>query len=202
MRAPPESFRPMTGAPDLHGQVHDLADLRGEGLGERAAEDGEVLGEDEDRAALDPAVARDHAVAGDALRLHAEVVAAVHDERVQLLERAGVEQDLDPLARGELARRVLLGDALLAAAARAPRRSAAAARRGASRACLSASAPSRASSSRRGTSPARWSVSGCSKSCIDHLVRHRGHVGARPARPPPRARDAGCDAARICVSKP
>ena len=35
------------------GQVHDLADLLRVGAGERAAEDGEVLGEDEDLAAVD-----------------------------------------------------------------------------------------------------------------------------------------------------
>jgi hypothetical protein len=35
-------------------------------------------------------------------------VRAVADERVELVERAGVEQFLDPLARGVLALRVLL----------------------------------------------------------------------------------------------
>ena len=38
---------------DLHRQVHDLADLLGVRLRERAAEDREVLAEDEDRAAVD-----------------------------------------------------------------------------------------------------------------------------------------------------
>ena len=52
------------GRADLHRQVHDLADLGGVGFGERAAEDGEVLGEDEDQAAVDAAVAGDEAVAG------------------------------------------------------------------------------------------------------------------------------------------
>ena len=37
----------------LHRQVHHLADLLGVGLGQRAAEDGEVLGEDVDQAAVD-----------------------------------------------------------------------------------------------------------------------------------------------------
>jgi hypothetical protein len=46
MRAPPESLMPMTGQPILIGQVHDLDDLLAEDLAERAAEDGEVLGED------------------------------------------------------------------------------------------------------------------------------------------------------------
>ena len=43
-------------------------------------------------------------------------VAAVLDEHVELLEGALVEQQLDPLARRQLAARVLRGDALFAAA--------------------------------------------------------------------------------------
>ena len=52
---------------DLHRQVHDLADLLGVRLGQRPAEDGEVLAEDEDEPAVDRAVAGDDAVAEDAL---------------------------------------------------------------------------------------------------------------------------------------
>ena len=48
---------------DLHRQVHDLADLLGVRLGQRAAEDREVLAEDEDEPAVDGAVAGDDAVA-------------------------------------------------------------------------------------------------------------------------------------------
>ncbi len=103
-------------AADLHGPVHHLADLLGEGAGERAAEDGEVLGEHEDLAPLHQAVAGDHAVAQVALRLHPEVGAAVGLELVQLHERARVEEQVDPLARGQLAGLVLPGDPLLAAA--------------------------------------------------------------------------------------
>ena len=51
------------GRADLHGHVHDLDDLGGVGLGERSAEDGEVLREDEDQPAVDAAVAGDEAVA-------------------------------------------------------------------------------------------------------------------------------------------
>ena len=54
--------------------------------------------------------------------LHAEVDAAVLDEHVELLERALVEQQLDALARGQLAALVLRLDALLAAAELAPAR--------------------------------------------------------------------------------
>ena len=47
------------------------------------------------------------------LLLHVEVVGAVADEGVELLEGAGVEQLLDPLPSGHLALRVLLLDRLL-----------------------------------------------------------------------------------------
>src|SRR5581483_127312 len=62
-----------------------------------------VVGEDEDLAAVDGAPAGDHAVAADLLLLHPEGGGAVHREGVHLGERAGVEQPLDALARGELA---------------------------------------------------------------------------------------------------
>ncbi len=51
--------------PDLHRQVHDLADLGRVRLRQRAAEDGEVLAEDEDEPAIDRAVSGDDAVAED-----------------------------------------------------------------------------------------------------------------------------------------
>ena len=99
--------------PDLRGQVHDLAHLLRHHLAERAAEDGEVLAEDEHRPAVDRPVAGDHRVAVGPLLVHVELVRAVADEGVELLERARVEQLLDPLARGQLALRVLLLDRLL-----------------------------------------------------------------------------------------
>ena len=68
--------------------------------------------EDEDRAAVDRAVAGDHAVAGHRLAAHVEVGAAVLDEHVPLLEAALVEQQLDALAGGELALGVVCVDAL------------------------------------------------------------------------------------------
>src|SRR6185369_10981021 len=48
---------------DLHRMVHDLADLLGVGFRQRAAEDREILREDEDQTAVDRAVADHHAVA-------------------------------------------------------------------------------------------------------------------------------------------
>ena len=104
------------GRADAHGHVHDLDDLGGVGFGERAAEDGEVLGEDEDEAALDASVAGDEAVAEELLLVHAEVVAAVGDELVGLFEGALVEEELDALAGGHFALLVLRGAAGFASA--------------------------------------------------------------------------------------
>ena len=106
----------MSGAPDLRGEIHDLADLLGEGPRQAPAEDGEILGEAEDLAALDLAVAGDHAVAEYLLLLHPEVGAAVRHELVDLDEAAGVEEQLDALARRQLAGGVLALDAGGAAA--------------------------------------------------------------------------------------
>ena len=85
-------------------------------LAKRAAEHSEILGENENRAAVDRAPAGDHAVARNLGRRHAEVVAAMFDEHVELLERVVIEEEFDALARGELALGVLSRDALLAAA--------------------------------------------------------------------------------------
>ena len=70
----------------LDREVHDLDDLGGVGFGERSAEDGEVLREGVDEAAIDAAVAGDDAVAGHDLIGHAEVAATVRDERVGFFE--------------------------------------------------------------------------------------------------------------------
>src|ERR1700694_5830019 len=79
MRAPPESFNPMTGAPfwtaramtlhilsalDSASELQALADLVRVRLGERAAEDGEVLREHVDRPSVDRSRAADDAVSG------------------------------------------------------------------------------------------------------------------------------------------
>ena len=104
------------GRAHLCGEVHDLDDLGGVGFGERSAEDGEVLGEDEDEAAFDASVAGDEAVAVDLLLGHAEVVAAVRDQLVGLFEGAVVEQELDALAGRHLAFFVLALAALRSAA--------------------------------------------------------------------------------------
>ena len=74
---------------DLHRQVHDLADLAGVGLRQGAAEDREVLREDEDQPAVDGAVAGDHAIAEIVLAVRIGRRGAVRDERVELDERSG-----------------------------------------------------------------------------------------------------------------
>ena len=90
----------------LDGEVHQLVDLLGEHLAEGAAEHGEVLAEDEHLAAVDRAPAGDHAVGVGPLE-QAAVVGAVAGEHVELVERAVVEQEVDPLAGEHLALGVL-----------------------------------------------------------------------------------------------
>ena len=101
----------MIGARVLQRHVLDLHDLLGMRLRQRAAEHGEILGEDKDGAAIDGAPAGDDAVAGDFRLVHAEIGRAMLDEHVEFLERAFVEQQLDALARGQLAALVLRVDA-------------------------------------------------------------------------------------------
>jgi hypothetical protein len=97
-------------AADLQGQIHHLADLLAVHLAETAAVDGEVLAVDAHRAAVHGAEPGDDAVAVRPVLLHAEAGAAVPGQLVEFLERAGVEQQLDPFARGQLALGVLLLD--------------------------------------------------------------------------------------------
>ena len=104
-------------AAHAHGQIHHLDDLLGEDLAEAAAEHGEVLAEHADPAAVDRAVAGDDAVAPGAVVLEAEPVGAVTGEHVQLGERSRVEQQVDPLAGGQLAAGVLARDRILASRA-------------------------------------------------------------------------------------
>ena len=99
-----------------HGHIHDLDDLRRIGQGERAAEDGEILREDEHQPALDASVAGDEAVAVNLLLLHAEIGAAMGEQLVGLFEGAFVEQEGDALARRHLAFLVLALVAFLAPA--------------------------------------------------------------------------------------
>ena len=115
---------PDDGAADLDGHVHHLADLLGEDLGERAAEDGEVLTEHAHRPPEHGAVAGDDRVTPGPLVAHPELALAVADEPVELDERARIEQELDPLAGEQLAALVLPLDRVLGTRRARPRRSA------------------------------------------------------------------------------
>jgi hypothetical protein len=99
-----------------HREVHHLADLLREGLRQRAAEHREILREDVDQPTVHATVAGDHAVAQILLLVEAEIGSAVGDEAVDLHEAAGIEQQVEPLARAELALLVLLRDAVGATA--------------------------------------------------------------------------------------
>src|SRR5262249_14187545 len=65
---------------------------------------------------VDCAPAGDDAVSGNLVFLHAEFVAAMFDEHVELFETAFVQQEIDALAGGELALGVLRCMALFASA--------------------------------------------------------------------------------------
>src|SRR5690606_15452912 len=98
--------------PVLHGEVHDLANLLGMGLAQRAAEHGEILAEDVDHAAVDRAPAGYYAVAGDHRVGHAEIGRAVSDEHVVFFKAARIEQDVQAFAGRQLALAMLCVDAL------------------------------------------------------------------------------------------
>ena len=106
----------MTGRAVLHRHVLDLADLLRVPFGGRTAEHREVLCEDIDHAAVDRAPAGDDAVAGELVLVGVEVRVSVFDEHVELLERIGIEKQLDALAGGQLAARMLRFDAGFTAA--------------------------------------------------------------------------------------
>jgi hypothetical protein len=84
-------------------------------LGERAAENGEILGEDVRGAPVDETVAGDETVAVDDLRVHAEIAAMMADELIGFLKGAGVEEEIDALTRRHFAFLVLARAALFTA---------------------------------------------------------------------------------------
>ena len=98
--------------PDLHRQIHDLADLAGVRLRQRPTEDREVLREDEHQPAVDRAMAGDDAVAEIVRSLRVGRGGPVGHERVELDERSRVEEQLEALAGRELAHRMLALDPL------------------------------------------------------------------------------------------
>ena len=81
----------------------------------RAAADGEVVALHDRRAALDLALPADHVGRGERAELAVLVVGRAARQRAGLVERARVEQPLDPLAHRPAARGVLARHPLLAA---------------------------------------------------------------------------------------
>ena len=79
---------------------------------QRSAEHGEILGEDIDEPAIDGAAPGHDAVTGDLLFGHAEFGAVMLHIHVELFEAAGIQQDIQPLARRQPALLVLGLDAL------------------------------------------------------------------------------------------
>src|SRR5690606_32310318 len=94
----------------LQREVHDLHDLLGVRLRERAAEYREVLAEHVDEPAVDRAPAGDDAVAQILLLVEAECRRAVGNETVEFDEAALVQQQVQPLAGRQLAPLVLCPD--------------------------------------------------------------------------------------------
>ena len=76
------------------------------------AENGKILREDIDQPAVDGAAAGHDAVTGDLLFGHAEFGAVMLHIHVELFEAAGIQQDIQPLARRQPALLVLGLDAL------------------------------------------------------------------------------------------
>ena len=107
MRAPPESFSPMIGAPTRMAMSMILTILAALVSESEPPKTVKSCAKTKTVRPVDGAVAGDEAVARNALLVHAEVGGAVGDELVGLLEGAVVEQQLDTLARRELACLVL-----------------------------------------------------------------------------------------------
>jgi hypothetical protein len=111
MRAPPESLMPITGAPTFMAWSMTLQ-IFSACASEREPNTVKSWLNTNTQATVDGARPGHHPVARDPLLLHAELGAAVVDEGVDLLERAGIEQELQALANAELAALVLRGDTL------------------------------------------------------------------------------------------
>ncbi len=101
---------------DLHRHFHDFADFFGVRFRQRAAEDGEILREDEHHPAMDLAATGDDPVTKDILLVQTEVGRPVGDEHIEFFEGIRVDQQLDPFARGQLPFFVLSVDPVLSAA--------------------------------------------------------------------------------------
>ena len=115
MRAPPPSLRPTSGAPTDSARSMTLWIFSAYTSPSAPPKRVKSWREHEDLAAVDRAPPGDDTVGERAVLLDAEPVGAVTGEHVELDERAGVEQQLEPLAREQLAPLVLALDRLRAA---------------------------------------------------------------------------------------
>ena len=86
-----------------HGHIHHLADLLRHRYRQRAGRNREILCEDIYQTALDGTVTCYHAVAEGMFLLHTEIIAAVRDEHIELLEAALVQKHMNTLAGRVLA---------------------------------------------------------------------------------------------------
>src|SRR3546814_4998909 len=79
-----------------------LADFFGVAFRQRAAENGEVLTEDIDEAAVDRPRAGDDAIARNLLILHPEIDAIMLDIGIEFFERAFVKQHVEQIGRAHV----------------------------------------------------------------------------------------------------
>src|SRR5690606_36399174 len=86
----------------LHRHIHDLTDLFGMRFRHRTTQNSEILTEYIDQPPVNRAPAGDNAVTIRALLLHAKIGAAMGDKHIEFLKAALIEQELDPLTRGQL----------------------------------------------------------------------------------------------------
>ena len=107
MRAPPESLRPITGAPVFSARSMILQIFCALASDSDPPSTVKSWAKTYDQAAVDAARAGDEAIAIHHLLVHAEIAGAMTNQLVHLFERAFVEQQIDTLARRELAFLVL-----------------------------------------------------------------------------------------------
>ena len=115
MRAPPESLIPTTGQPTLTAMSITLQTFSANTSESEPPKTVKSWLKTHTGRPKIGAVAGDDGIAPRPLLAHPELALAMAHEAVELDERAAVEQQLDPLAREELAPLVLSRDGLLGA---------------------------------------------------------------------------------------
>jgi len=91
MRAPPESFKPTTGAPTFHGQIHHFADLAALAHSSEPRTR-EVLGKGVGHAAVDSSIAGSPPHRPECAARPCQSHATVLDELVNFLEASFIEK--------------------------------------------------------------------------------------------------------------